>query len=141
MTLVPVTVCLFALFWAAHLAVRWRLRHTLSGYVYAQKHRLGDDASFWQLARRTRSHMVMTTMVFFFFVHMPLTQEITKLLTCQQYENAPGTYFPHLVSSPTVRCDREPYSTWRSVALVFLCVYSFGARRAAARRARAAPLW
>ena len=125
MMLVPVGICIFAAFWAAHLALRWQLRHTRRGQAYFQKHKLSD---LGQLARRVLSHMIVTTMVFFFFVHMPLTQEITKLLACQSYEDSPGVYHSHLVSSPTVLCGAEPYATWRSVALVFMCLYSFGTR-------------
>jgi hypothetical protein len=134
MMIVPVLLIAFAAFWAMYLAVRWRRRHTRRGKAFFRKHQLSGD-TIWPLARRVRSHMIVTTMVLFFFVHMPLTQEITKLLTCQPYEDTPGVYYSHLVASPTVLCGAEPQTTWLSVALVFLFVYSFGTTRVAARAA------
>jgi hypothetical protein len=96
MAIIPVVLGIVAAFKTLHLALRWRARHTPRGRAYFEKYQLGDQLdNLWQLSRRSRSHMIVTTMVSFFFVSMPITQEITKILTCQPYEDTPGTFYAH----------------------------------------------
>ncbi|KAJ1629503.1 hypothetical protein T492DRAFT_1010836 [Pavlovales sp. CCMP2436] len=58
--------------------------------------------------------------------HMPLTEEIFKLITCDEYEDTPGVYYQHLNQSPKIMCDVPPHDGWRKISYLFICLYSLG---------------
>jgi len=119
MALPPILIGIFVAFWLVIFG--WRMAWRRAAYM----ERLGYTTTA-QVGVRMRSNLVITTMVFCFFAHLPLTREVVKLITCDTYLDYDGITHQHLQISPKVMCDQEPHNTWFYTAVFFFCFYSIG---------------
>jgi hypothetical protein len=117
MGLVPFFVITFAGLWALLCGLRLTWRRV----EYMKEHALGNVG---EVIAKFRRGFVITVIITLFLAHMPLTEEISKALTCDEYEDEPGVFYLHMHASPKILCYQYPH--WRSVSYFFLCLYSIG---------------